>query len=519
MRSDDNETQPDPQGTQETVNLPHEDGPEKGRPEVQAPERGVSIGRFVVLDTLGAGGMGVVLSAYDPSLDRRVAIKLLHARAAAPNDTEAAKARLLREARAMGKIRHANVVTVYEVGTFQDQVFVAMEHVDGGTLRQHLKERPEMPWQEITGTFCKAGRGLAAAHAAGMVHRDFKPDNVLIENDRVQVADFGLVGIDAQPAALQVYSQVQGSEHHSESDSDSRRGSVMGTPAYMAPEQHRGLQTDARADQYSFCIALYVALYKSHPFGNPRAPDFLERKLAGKLEPQPAVASVPNWLYECLTRGFSCKAKDRYQDMNELLELLEQSRDDQQGQRTRLAVGALLGTVFTIMPTLGGEYGIPAPIETWSEVATMQCIFLALLGIITWFTRKVMLGTAYNRSVVSVLAITLAGGILAAWIGNALQLEVRSAAVLHVSHWVLASWFFTVVVDRRLIWAAIGYTVTACIATVRLDLVYFMMSTSSFILVLNMAVMWMEKGGARRPASGWSADELAAAAEETVQID
>jgi hypothetical protein len=517
MHSDDKETPSDPNETKATVNLPRESSPEPAREKVHAPDRGESIGRFVVLDTLGSGGMGVVVSAYDPNLDRKVAIKLLHTRAAGPKGSEAAKTRLMREARAMGKIRHPNVVTVYEVGTFLDQVFVAMEHVDGGTLRQHLKDHPEMSWREIVAMYAKAGRGLAAAHAAGMVHRDFKPENVLIEEDRVQVADFGLVGMEVEPEAPLAQSQGQDSERQSQSKGLTRARSVTGTPAYMAPEQHLGRRADARADQYAFCIALYVAIYKSHPFGDPRAPEFVERKLAGKLVPQPAVGSVPTWLYDCITRGFKRKTKDRYENMNELLEVLEQTSDDHVGQGTRLVVGALFGTVFTARPMLGGEYGIPVPIETALDVVTMQCTFLAMLGIATWFTRRVMLGTAYNRSLVSMLGITIVGGIFTAWIANSLGLGMRSSAILHASQWALAAWFFTVAVDRRLILAAIGFTVALCIAIVRLDLVYYMMSTSSFILVLNLALMWMERKGSAAPASGSSADEIAAAAAETVQ--
>jgi hypothetical protein len=287
----------------------------------------------------------------------------------------------------------------------------------------------------------------------------------------------------------------------------------------MAPEQHLGQHADARADQYAFCIALYVAIYKSHPFGDPRAPDFVERKLAGELAPRPALGSVPTWLYDCIARGLRRKTTDRYENMNELLAVLKQSRDDHVGQGSRLAVGVLLGTVFTVMPVLGGEYGIPAPIKSWLDVVTMQCVFLAMLGIATWFTRKVLLATAYNRSLVSVLVVTIAGGILAAWIGNSLGLGMRSSALVHGSQWAIVAWLATFLVDRRVVLAAIGYTVTVGISSVRLDLVYYMMSTSSFILVLNLALMWMKKGSSAPPESGLSANELAAAAAETVQLD
>ena len=197
---------------------------------------GATYGRFVVIGVLGSGGMGVVLSAYDPKLDRNVALKLLRPEVWSAA-SGGARERLQREAQAMARLSHPNVVTVYEAGQVGDREFLAMELVDGETLRAWQRAEPRA-WRDALAIYIAAGRGLAAAHAAGLVHRDFKPDNVLIGRDgRPRVGDFGLVSVGAEPRT------------------------VRGTPAYMAPEQWSAAEDiDARADQFSFCVALWEAI-------------------------------------------------------------------------------------------------------------------------------------------------------------------------------------------------------------------------------------------------------------------
>src|SRR3954453_18295126 len=165
-------------------------GPQPPRQPGEPLPRGSAVGRYVVLERIGSGGMGVVYAAYDPELDRKVALKLLRPdRAGAVGE---AALRLQREAQAIARLSDPHVVAVYDAGTLGEQVFVAMEFVEGRTLREWLKAEPRS-WSEILKAFLAAGRGLAAAHDAGLVHRDFKPDNVLLGGDgRVKVADFGL---------------------------------------------------------------------------------------------------------------------------------------------------------------------------------------------------------------------------------------------------------------------------------------------------------------------------------------
>ncbi|HEY0097284.1 MAG TPA: serine/threonine-protein kinase, partial [Archangium sp.] len=247
------------------------------QPRTQAPEapalgRGTPLDRYVVLDPLGEGGMGMVYAAYDSVLDRKVALKLLP-----PGDADAGpeatsgsgRARLLREAQAMARLSHPNVVAVYDVHQHEAQVFMAMELVDGQTLLQWEREQPR-GWRELLTAFLAAGRGLAAAHAAGLVHRDFKPTNVLVGKDgRVRVTDFGLARPHNAPAELGADTPAPDTgpvKGHSLLELNlTQRGAVRGTPAYMAPEQFRGATADVRSDQFSFAVSLWEALHGERP--------------------------------------------------------------------------------------------------------------------------------------------------------------------------------------------------------------------------------------------------------------
>ena len=259
------------------------------RPSVPLPtdmHAGAMLGRFKILDMLGAGGMGVVVAAYDPQLDRKVAIKVLRARGLTGARREKEAARLLREARAMAQLAHPHVVTVYEAGTIEDRVYLAMEYVAGQTLRQWLAER-ERTVAEILDVYIKAGRGLAAGHAAGLIHRDFKPDNVLVGDDgRVRVIDFGLAR-PTRGAADTIDTPPPGElAAISSSALDAKLttvGGLFGTPRYMSPEQHRRVELDARADQFAFCVALYEALYERMPFDATTYHELSDKVTSGEI--------------------------------------------------------------------------------------------------------------------------------------------------------------------------------------------------------------------------------------------
>jgi hypothetical protein len=297
-----------------------------GRPAVAGATLGPGdlIDRYEIVALRGAGGMGVVYRARDPDLGRDVALKLLQADDGSGGD-EAGQRRLLREAQAMARIAHPNLVTVYDVGTFRGRVFLAMEFVHGRTVTEWLRDEVR-GWREVLAVFAQAGAGLAAAHAAGVVHRDFKPDNVLVgEDGRVRVADFGLARSLGEP--VEPDEAATGAPDDALSSPLTRTGAVMGTPAYMAPEQHHGQPADARADQFAFAVALYEALYGVRPFPGGTHAEILASLLAGAPPSPPSVrAEVPAAVGDALLCALAIDPAERYPDVETLLAALERAR-------------------------------------------------------------------------------------------------------------------------------------------------------------------------------------------------
>ena len=292
--------------------------PSSAAESVAPLSRGRLVGRYVILEQLGSGGMGVVYRAYDPELDRAVALKLLHRDDRGPTG----EARLLREAQAMARLSHPNVIVVHDVGTHEGQVFLAMEYVDGQTLKEWIVAE-DHDWRAVLDVFGRAGEGLAAAHRAQFVHRDFKPDNVLIGSDgRLRVLDFGLVHFTGSESE-----EVEPLETASSTLSLSltKTGAVMGTPSYMSPEQVAGKTATERSDQFSFCVALYEGLYREKPF-RASSPAELAAKITGHDVPDPpSGSSVPGWVRRVVVRGLAKSPDDRHPDMATLLEQLRRN--------------------------------------------------------------------------------------------------------------------------------------------------------------------------------------------------
>ncbi|XHF30578.1 serine/threonine-protein kinase [Corallococcus exercitus] len=282
--------------------------------------------------------MGVVHAAYDPSLDRRIGLKLLRA-PPSTGGSQGMTERLLREAQAAARTRHPHVVAVHDVGTFGDVVFIAMELVDGGTLRQHLKEAAR-PWRDVVRLYVQAGRGLAAAHAAGVVHRDFKPDNVLVDKEgRARVTDFGLARLEstepedaASPAPADA-AAPRAALAPAPGEAVSPKAaplvtSVAGTPGYIAPEVLAGAPADARSDQYAFSVSLYEGLHGQKPSASE----------AGGLANR---SNVPRAVHALIVRGLSPEPGARHPSMAALLDALERTAFPRIGAKVAAAsVGA-----------------------------------------------------------------------------------------------------------------------------------------------------------------------------------
>jgi tetratricopeptide (TPR) repeat protein/predicted Ser/Thr protein kinase len=304
---------------------------------------GTQVGRYVIAHGVGSGGMGVVYAAHDPELDRVVAVKVLRG-----DNHRTTQERLRREAQAMAQLAHPNVVAVYDVGTFDDRTFIAMEYVPGQTLaRWNTTPRSQ---RDILEAYCAAGRGLAAAHAMGIVHRDFKPENIFVGDDgRVRVGDFGLAratgaidslpGVALGPGAAGVAASLDGRAMPA---ALTVPGTLLGTPYYMAPELYGGVEADARSDQFSFCVALFTTLYGERPFDDETFASFATNAGTGRVRDPQISPRLPRRIRAAIHRGLAVDPAARFASLDELLvELTPTSR-----RRARWAVGLVAALVI-----------------------------------------------------------------------------------------------------------------------------------------------------------------------------
>ena len=340
-------------------------------------------GRYTIVRKLAEGGMGEVYIAYDEELDRRVAMKLL--RRAVPSAAE--QQRMHREAQALARLSHPNVVQVYDVGHHGEQLFVTMELVVGADLRRWLRAT-KRGWREVLEMMLQAGEGLAAAHQAGLIHRDIKPDNILVGDDgRVRMADFGLARSE-----LTLTDPVDHPARPSDEERSSlldtpltENGQILGTPAYMAAEQFLGAQPDVRSDVFSFCVVLYEGLFGQRPFPGRDWQEIAAATRAGHYTPPPRDPPVPTWLTRTIARGLMPDPELRYPSLEALLIEL---RRPLQAKRRRwqwfgalgaLAVGLAVGatTLQRSAPCVGADQ---AALALWNPErrAALHTAFVAV---------------------------------------------------------------------------------------------------------------------------------------------
>jgi len=315
------------------------------------------MGRYAVLDKLGEGGMGVVLKAYDRELDRQVALKVLH-----PEHDERYTQRLRREAQAMAKLSHPNVVQVYEVGEIEGRTFVALELVKGQALDKWMRQRPRPSWRACVNVFLQLGAGLAAAHERGLVHRDFKPGNAIVDdNGRPRVLDFGLarkVESEQDDESSRVRRARTVDDTPALDTPLTRDGAVMGTPAYMPPEQMNGYEADARSDQFSFCVSLYEAVYGERPFAGCTLEALMVSIAGGAVRPVPKGSKSPGKLRAVLLRGLAVDPAQLWPSMESLLGELRRLV----APRSRRGLGLTVGLLG-----MGAALGGPQYLERQSR--------------------------------------------------------------------------------------------------------------------------------------------------------
>jgi serine/threonine protein kinase len=467
---------PDDEWSEDRVQATESGGdPEPPEPPADVPGPfGARIGRFAVLRELGAGGMGVVYAAYDEELDRKIALKLLR-----PGRDNSARnqTRMQREARAMATLSHPNVVQVYEVGRFEDQLFLAMEFVQGKTLAVWLKDQPRT-WQQKLDVLVQAGQGLHAAHEAGVVHGDFKPDNILIDPaDKARVLDFGLSRrVDPADSAarnpripdeagVSLITTPNQSPRPRELEEPARSSArIAGTPAYMAPEQHRQHPADQRSDQFAFCVTLHLALYGRHPFAGDSLLALVLNVCEGKLHPPDPGHDIPAGVYAAIARGLSVEPEQRWPTMADLLVALERGSgrahdpefDLSVARRQRIvlsgaiAVSAIGVTVMFVL-TSPSEDHLPTAGMSVAAAVVVNAVLLTLL----FAFRRALLKNTINRRVMAWLVVSSLSILIHRLAALGIDISVTATLVNDLLILSVVAIMAAVTVERWIAWAGL----------------------------------------------------------------
>ncbi len=365
---------------------------------------GLSFGRYTLIHQIGVGAMSVIYAAYDSQLDRKIALKLLNVRGGSDE-----RAKATREARALARLSHPNIIQIYEVGEFGDQAFLSMEYVEGVTLSE-WQSAPRRTLGELLRVYVQVGYGLVAMHGAGIVHRDFKAENVLVDGDgRPKIADFGLARLRPRSQSL----DLSGEFRDEAPETDGPR--LVGTPAYMPPEQHRSALVDERADQFSFCASLYEALYRVRPFAGPSLIEFREQVSQRALQAVPPEPQVPAVLREFLLRGLDPDPAARWPTLAELLGRLasyDTSRDPATISRIwRRLVGGFLAVGALIIGLLVRPI-VARSVPSVAELTLVAALVFSYSVAAAYLTRSSAMRNHFHRSMLIMLG-TLAGTVLA----------------------------------------------------------------------------------------------------------
>lgn len=345
-------------------------------------EPGAQLGRYALGRVLGVGGMGVVFAAHDTALDRSVAVKVVPE----GNDPRGRR-RLLREARAMARLDHPNVVKILAVDHCDEHVVIAMELIEGMTLSRWLRAQPRS-WRETLHVLVEAGRGLAAAHGAGIMHLDFKPDNVMVADDgRVYVLDFGLArALKSVTAQLRALNPDERPPSIEESATPTHAG---GTPRYMAPEQLARLDCDERTDQFSYCVTAIEALYRAHPFPASSIGELVGKISRGVVRRPCPASGIPIRVRNALMRGLAAEPQQRFRTMPELLRILESQLSRRPRYGTALALAGLMAVGAILALPFGADANrADAPPLTGTTTASLED--QAAIDVVGWESNQVL---------------------------------------------------------------------------------------------------------------------------------
>ncbi len=482
---------------------------EAGPTEDEAPR--ARLGRYAVEGKLGQGGMGVVYVGYDERLDRRVALKLLQRNIHLPHRW------LLREGQALARLAHPNVVAVYDIGEEDDRVFLAMELVEGPTLRTWLSERPRAA-MDVIRVYLQAAYGLAAAHEAGIIHRDFKPDNVLIGRDgRPRVMDFGIAALSEASASIDspagsLVGDLAALPHAAQRSAVSVLNSgIIGTPDYMAPEVLRGERATAESDQWAFCMALYRAVYQVPPSpvpasgrrGGASGPAAGPRELV-----VPSRAGVPGWLHFILARGLSVDRNDRYPSMQALIDALEREvpTDPQMDPRRVSRERRDFGLAFLVSTALQGLPVLVPSMRPWAtrpavlaECAAATTLLISVTVFVHW---QIISSTRYGMRLRGLFPITVGAQLFHRLL--ALRMGTAAEQILTEDLFLWTMCFATtgVLLEPFVLVLAGGVATILVLVAFNLLSVYLAWGGAALCIVVSMAVrLWIDRDLAPSPRS------------------